>query len=119
MSKFILKEDKIKVFDYGRRENPTPSSKIGNNNVTILIRRINQIPYDGFIEGKTLLGNLDALGNMPIEKGNRKMSIEWWADFWFYDIGANIIPSHTNNKITNFKCSDFKDKPIEDFGRNI
>ncbi len=55
---------------------------------------------------------------MPQETAAKKMNHSN-TDFWFNDIGVTIIPPHTNNKITNFKCSDFKDKPIEDFGRNI
>jgi putative DNA primase/helicase len=35
-----------------------------------------------------------------------------WADLWFYDIGANVIPSDTRIKKTNFRWSYFKDKPI-------
>ncbi len=69
MSKFILKEDEIKVFDYSRRENPTPSSKIENIHVTIFMRRKHQILYDGFVESKTLLRSLDAIGNISIKKG--------------------------------------------------
>ena len=38
--------------------------------------------------------------------------INEWADFWFYDIGANVIPADTKNKKTNFKWSEFKDKAI-------
>jgi hypothetical protein len=55
---------------------------------------------------------------MPQETAGKKMNLSY-IDFWFYDIDVNIIPSHTNNKITYFQYSDFKDKPIEDFGRNI
>ena len=55
---------------------------------------------------------------MPQETAAKKMNPSD-IDHWFNDIGVTIIPPHTNNKITNFKCSDFKDKPIEDFGRNI
>src|ERR671910_231534 len=35
-----------------------------------------------------------------------------WADFWFYFIGANIIPADTKNKATHIIWSQWQDKPI-------
>jgi hypothetical protein len=35
-----------------------------------------------------------------------------WADFWRYNIGVNVIPADTKNKVTNIKWSEWQDKPI-------
>jgi len=37
-----------------------------------------------------------------------------YADFWFYTIGANIIPADTINKTTYVEWSVYQDRPIED-----
>ena len=39
-------------------------------------------------------------------------SFNAYADFWFYTIGANIIPSDTINKTTNFQWSEYQNKPM-------
>ena len=39
-------------------------------------------------------------------------SINDWADFWFYQIGVNVIPADTKNKQTYEHWSQCQDKPI-------
>ena len=35
-----------------------------------------------------------------------------WSDFWRYNIGVNVIPADTKNKVTNVKWSEWQDRPI-------
>jgi putative DNA primase/helicase len=35
-----------------------------------------------------------------------------WADFWRYDVGVNVIPADTRNKMTNEAWSKWQDEPI-------
>ena len=35
-----------------------------------------------------------------------------WSDYWFYEIGANIIPANTIEKNTFVGWSEYQDKPI-------
>jgi hypothetical protein len=37
------------------------------------------------------------------------------ADFWRYDIGVNVIPADTRNKITDIKWSQYQDEPIPEW----
>ena len=37
-----------------------------------------------------------------------------WADFWYDDIGVNIIPANTKEKETYENWSQWQDKPIPD-----
>jgi hypothetical protein len=37
-----------------------------------------------------------------------------WSDFWFYEIGANIIPANTKEKSTFISWSEFQNKSIPD-----
>lgn len=39
-------------------------------------------------------------------------SVNDWADYWRYNIGINVIPADTKNKIPLVKWSDYQDKPI-------
>ena len=41
-------------------------------------------------------------------------SFNAYADFWFYTIGANIIPADTINKTTHFEWAEYENKPIEE-----
>ena len=41
-------------------------------------------------------------------------SINNWADFWYYQIGVNVIPADTKNKETYENWSQWQDKPIPD-----
>jgi P4 family phage/plasmid primase-like protien len=41
-------------------------------------------------------------------------SINDWADFWYYEIGVNVIRADTENKQTIEKWSECQDKPIPD-----
>jgi hypothetical protein len=43
-----------------------------------------------------------------------KTTINDWADFWRYDIGVNVIPAHTERKITYESWAEWQDKPIPD-----
>ncbi len=51
----------------------------------------------------------------PFQSRSREeWSINDWADFWRYDIGANIIPAVTQKKITwiSWKDEGCQDNPI-------
>ena len=37
-----------------------------------------------------------------------------WSDFWFYEIGANIVKADTKKKETYEKWSEYSDKSIPD-----
>ena len=37
-----------------------------------------------------------------------------WSDFWFYDIGANVIPANTKEKHTSVFWSEYQNKSISD-----
>ena len=39
-------------------------------------------------------------------------SINNWADFWYYQIGVNVIPADTKNKQTYENWSQWQNKPI-------
>ena len=39
-------------------------------------------------------------------------SINYWTDFWYYQIGVNIIPADTKNKKTYENWSQLQDKSI-------
>jgi hypothetical protein len=41
-----------------------------------------------------------------------------WADFWRYDIGVNVIPADTRNKVTHIKWSTWQDNPISEDQHN-
>jgi hypothetical protein len=41
-------------------------------------------------------------------------SINDWTDFWYYEIGVNVIPADTKNKQTFENWSHWQDKPISD-----
>lgn len=42
-----------------------------------------------------------------------------WADFWRYEIGVNVIPADTKNKMTWVKWSDYQDSPIPEIQHNL
>jgi hypothetical protein len=44
--------------------------------------------------------------NLSLEKVNQ------WADFWYYEIGVNVIPANTKEKITYETWLPWQDKPI-------
>lgn len=46
------------------------------------------------------------------EKPRKKWSVNDWADFWRFSVGANIIPSDTKNKRTWIKWTEYQDEPI-------
>ena len=35
-----------------------------------------------------------------------------WSDYWYYEIGINIIPANTREKTTFVSWSEYQDKPI-------
>lgn len=37
-----------------------------------------------------------------------------WPDFWFYQIGANVIPANTKEKNTSVAWSEYQNKSIPD-----
>ena len=37
-----------------------------------------------------------------------------WSDFWFYEIGANVIRANTKDKNTFESWTDLKDRSIPD-----
>jgi hypothetical protein len=39
-------------------------------------------------------------------------SLNDWADFWYYQIGVNVIPADTKNKQTGYNWSQCQEKPI-------
>jgi P4 family phage/plasmid primase-like protien len=41
-------------------------------------------------------------------------SINDWADFWYYDIGVNVIPADTKNKQTGYNWLQCQEKAIPD-----
>jgi hypothetical protein len=46
----------------------------------------------------------------------------YWSDFWFYEIGVNVIPADSKNKKPTVRLEEFQEKPItmeehEDFKR--
>ena len=54
------------------------------------------------------------------DKPRKKWSVNDWADFWRYDIGANIIPAVTQKKVTwiQWKEEGFQDNPIPEKQHN-
>ncbi len=40
--------------------------------------------------------------------------INYWADFWYYEIGVNVIPSNTKEKNTFESWTEWQNKPISD-----
>jgi hypothetical protein len=34
------------------------------------------------------------------------------ADYWYYDIGVNVIPADTRNKVTNIQWTEYQDNPV-------
>lgn len=53
--------------------------------------------------------------NEPNEVGdNTKSSNNTWADFWYYEIGVNVIPADTWNKSTHIRWSKYKDEPVKE-----
>ena len=49
---------------------------------------------------------------MNSNKKNINNSINYWADFWFYEIGVNVIPANTKEKTTYANWAQWQDKPI-------
>ena len=47
-----------------------------------------------------------------ISNNNNIHSINDWVDFWFYERGVNVIPTHTIEKKTSKNWSPGQDKPI-------
>jgi P4 family phage/plasmid primase-like protien len=43
---------------------------------------------------------------------NIHSQIDQWADFWYYEIGVNVIPANTKEKITHQNWSQWQDKSI-------
>ena len=41
-----------------------------------------------------------------------------WADYWRNEIGVNVMPAITKNKITKIKWAEYQDKPIPEWQHN-
>jgi len=43
---------------------------------------------------------------------NINNSINQWANFWYYEIGVNVIPANTKEKVTYENWIPWQDKPL-------
>lgn len=47
---------------------------------------------------------------MNSNNSNINNSIDQWADFWYYDIGVNVIPANTREKNTFIPWTFWQDR---------
>jgi len=55
---------------------------------------------------------------IPSNTNKNDWSINEWADFWRYDIGANVIPANTRDKSTFVSWKQYQNGPISDEQHN-
>ena len=55
---------------------------------------------------------------MTLAMANMVRDVNDWADFWRYNIGVNVIPADTKNKVTHIKWSEWQDNPISEEQHN-
>ena len=45
-------------------------------------------------------------------KNDNILDLTWWADFWRYTVGVNVIPADTRHKTTHIKWTEWQNAPI-------